>query len=80
MGQTITDSYRERYQNLRNHGLSHEEALEMWPKPLRERVQKALEMSDFESHFGSLKSFLITTGIILVITGILIYIGYKQGW
>ncbi len=80
MGATLSDIHRNMYGKYRMQGMTHEKAMSQFPEPMRKRVEKELEMTAFESHFGSWKSVLIITGVILVIMGILIFLGYKFGW
>jgi len=61
---TISDMDRQRYRGLRSHGVSHEDAILMWPEQHRESLKKNLAMSEWESHFGPWWHMLITIGVI----------------
>lgn len=75
MGLTISDTNKIRYAKYRKAGLSHDEALDKWPDQYRERVEKDLELTFCESHFGMKLHWLIIIHAVIIISAIVI--GYS---
>lgn len=68
MGKTLSDIHRERYDDLIDMGMTHEEAINTFPKQMRSQVEKEIEMSDFESHFGmKFGTFVVLMTIVTVV-------------
>jgi hypothetical protein len=74
MGQTISDIYRKKYQNLESMGYSHEEIMEMFPKGHRSFIEDSIRLSPFESHFGMTgRTFLISIVLVVAVAVLIVY-------
>ena len=52
MGMTRSDLNRQRYSSLRAIGYTHDEAMDIFPDHVKERMERDLEKSFIESHYG----------------------------
>lgn len=72
MGTTLSDLHRTRYIQCRNEGMTHKEAIDTFPRHMREQVERELEMDGIESHFGIKVKYLFII-IVVVIIGTIIF-------
>lgn len=72
MGATLSDMHRRMYTKWRNEGMSHEEAMNIFPDYIKKEIEKELDMTMIESHFGMKdKYFYISLGVVIIGTIIL---------
>lgn len=67
MGVTLSDRHRTMYEEWRNEGMNHEEALSEFPDHIKKRVERELNMTFIESHYGMKdKYFFIILGVVII--------------
>ena len=72
MGATLSGIHRTMYAEWRNEGMSHEEALSEFPDHIKKQVERELEMTFIESHYGMKDKYFFIL-ITVVIIGAIIF-------
>jgi len=72
MGLTISDRIKIKYNEMKSHGIAHDDILKAMSYP-NDYIEQCLKMSFIESHFGIKNPITLATIVVVAIIGAIVW-------